>query len=154
MENTLHEQSPKYPLPCMIPCSNSQQDPTEKPQRNSCISDSSTLLDNGVDIPDGGFRAWSIVIGSFLALFSTFGVVNAFVSQPAFYCNIGFKSALGHFPRVLHNKPPTGLFTNHHFSHRSSSDLHQLWHVARHRKGFRRVRHKGNFLGLNLPHIR
>ena len=31
--------------------------------------------------PDGGMQAWLVALGSFLNLFSTFGVVNSYVSQ-------------------------------------------------------------------------
>jgi len=37
-----------------------------------------------MNIPDGGLRAWSIVVGTYLALFATFGIVNAFVSRSTF----------------------------------------------------------------------
>lgn len=30
----------------------------------------------GFEVPDGGWRAWSVVMGSFLVLFSTFGYVS------------------------------------------------------------------------------
>lgn len=30
------------------------------------------------DFPEGGFQAWTVVAGSFLALFSSFGVVNSY----------------------------------------------------------------------------
>lgn len=33
----------------------------------------------GFEVPDGGWRAWSVVMGSFLVLFSTFGYVSTSV---------------------------------------------------------------------------
>ena len=33
------------------------------------------------DPPDGGWQAWTVVFASALALFSSFGVVNSYVSQ-------------------------------------------------------------------------
>jgi MFS family permease len=36
-------------------------------------------------IPDGGWRAWSVVMGSFLILFSTFGYINAFGVYQSYY---------------------------------------------------------------------
>lgn len=32
------------------------------------------------DIPDGGWRAWVVVFGAFLAFFSSFGVIYSYVS--------------------------------------------------------------------------
>jgi hypothetical protein len=39
-----------------------------------------SLLDNTFPIPDGGWRAWSVVFGCALVLFSTFGYVS-FISS-------------------------------------------------------------------------
>ena len=37
------------------------------------------------EFPEGGLRAWLVVLGSFFALFSTWGVVNSYVLHPSFY---------------------------------------------------------------------
>ncbi len=36
------------------------------------------------EFPEGGLRAWLVVLGSFSALFSTWGVVNSYVLHPSF----------------------------------------------------------------------
>lgn len=34
-----------------------------------------------VMMPEGGFRAWSVVFGSSLTLFATWGIINSYVSR-------------------------------------------------------------------------
>ena len=34
------------------------------------------------DAPDGGIDAWLVLLGSALALFASFGIVNSYVSNP------------------------------------------------------------------------
>jgi hypothetical protein len=62
-------------------------DHTSKPQtlENPCYNSCSgpkylvtcCLVED--DVPDGGLRAWSVVLGSFFGLFASFGVVNSYV---------------------------------------------------------------------------
>jgi hypothetical protein len=62
-------------------------DHSSKPQdlQNSCCDSSSGPKNSAScspvddDVPDGGLRAWSVVLGSFLGLFASFGIVNSYV---------------------------------------------------------------------------
>lgn len=40
------------------------------------------------EFPDGGFRAWMVVLGAYLVLFSTFGVVNSYVRARLERCQL------------------------------------------------------------------
>ncbi|KDQ53742.1 hypothetical protein JAAARDRAFT_136735 [Jaapia argillacea MUCL 33604] len=47
---------------------------------------SESRLDDHIDeCPDGGKRAWLVILGSYLALFATFGVVNAYGVFQSYY---------------------------------------------------------------------
>lgn len=47
-----------------------------------------SIADMNSTPPDGGKDAWLVVLGSFLAMFSSFGIVNAYVRNdlPVLYC--------------------------------------------------------------------
>lgn len=54
-------------------------EPSIVKQEVSPVQASSTIVD---EPPDGGLQAWLVLLGAFLDLFSTFGVVNSYVSYP------------------------------------------------------------------------
>lgn len=54
-------------------------EPTIVKQEVLPVHVSSTTVD---EPPDGGLQAWLVLLGAFLDLFSTFGVVNSYVSYP------------------------------------------------------------------------
>lgn len=57
-----------------------------------------------IDYPDGGFRAWLVVVGTFCVMFFTFGYLNAFgyfwplslASELAFYLTSIPSTDIGH----------------------------------------------------------
>lgn len=56
--------------------------------------------------PDGGKDAWLVVLGSFLAMFSSFGIVNAYVRNdlPTYTLLLLLKFATGCFSRLLYDE--------------------------------------------------
>ncbi|KAJ3737844.1 hypothetical protein DFJ43DRAFT_1046606 [Lentinula guzmanii] len=53
---------------------------------NDTSIDRKTLMgENLDDFPDGGLRAWSMVLGTFLSAFATFGFVNSWGVFQSYY---------------------------------------------------------------------
>ncbi|KAH3687797.1 hypothetical protein WICPIJ_001220 [Wickerhamomyces pijperi] len=51
--------------------------PNTHDDSESLTSENQALLEDGSDFPDGGLKAWSIVLGSFLGLIPVFGLLNS-----------------------------------------------------------------------------
>jgi MCP family monocarboxylic acid transporter-like MFS transporter 10 len=71
----------------------------EKPQENpTTVSDQYTEHSDTTgqkqehQFPEGGLRAWLVVLGSAFAMFSTFGYINSFGSVPNFHSTLALVS--------------------------------------------------------------
>ena len=56
------------------------------------VQDIVLAQDENEQFPDGGTHAWLVVVGSYLVLFSTFGVVNSYVRIDL--CNFSYVQQL------------------------------------------------------------
>jgi len=58
------------------------------PSRDAPVEDSALPINTLPPVPDGGWTAWLTVLGAWLALFSTFGYINAFGVFQDYYTRI------------------------------------------------------------------
>ncbi|KAF2638892.1 hypothetical protein P280DRAFT_519746 [Massarina eburnea CBS 473.64] len=63
-----------------------ERQPLLESQRNMATPDNST-------IPDGGFKAWSQVVGAFFLMFNCWGIVNCYGGFQAYYMTVLFPDA-------------------------------------------------------------
>lgn len=91
--------------------------------------------------PDGGARAWLVVLGSSLALFSTTGAVNAYVPTLVFPPQPPANPLpLGLFSVLLHRRPSLRLLLHHHRLHRRPPNSPRICGWPHHRSSLRRLR--------------
>jgi len=83
---------------------------------------------NVIEYPEGGLQAWLVVFGSFLGLFSTWGVINSYVSivlPPS--RSTPWLVWTGCLSRLLFHRSPSQLIVFNDFTYWSFATVFSVW---------------------------
>jgi hypothetical protein len=81
------------------------------------------------EFPDGGLRAWLVVVGAFFGLFTSFGWTNC--EQPAIIQSLWLTNLLRrrwHFPSILSKASAANYVRKHHLVDSSHIHVHDVYH--------------------------
>ena len=123
------------------------ENPTKEGKHPSFASDEvpSSQEQNGtletVTFPEGGLQAWLAIMGGFLTLFASFGIINAYVSivlswNEHVVLMVEINCGVGRFSRVLFNNTSNEYFEFCDIVNRVITIVYSVWPFSYHRKNF------------------
>lgn len=56
-------------------------EPYDEKGREEAGNETGQSVSEVIQLPDGGFRAWLVILGCFIDLFASFGLMNSYVSR-------------------------------------------------------------------------